>query len=135
MKIILTFLLLTALLLPGLPAAAGELDNLLRLLMIGSWAEDSPSGYAVASFAADGNYRAVMYSGRDRQEQLMELNGTWWITDGELHNILSAAEPEGAPLGEDFVDDVVLINHQQVVLRDSDGKRYSRIRLSSTAKD
>ena len=114
----------------SLPATllADDLDALLRQMIIGTW-EEGNVPYGTVSFSPDGTYRAEMFSTKDQHNRLLRLEGTWVIKDSELHSNLTSSSSTKAPIGETFVDIIVQINRNELVLIGVDGQKYSKFRV------
>jgi len=122
--------LLGSLFLTGQSAFAVDFDELLRLLIVGSWTEENLSSYGIATYHADGRYEAKMFASEQQQKLLVQLRGNWRIENGELHNVLSESVPPVAPIGVDFVDEIIQLNHRELILVDKEGIQYTRVKVA-----
>lgn len=127
-RLLVISLLCSCIVLWPLTCLANDLDKLLQQLIVGSWAEGT-SPYGVVKFGADGLYEAWLYESLEQKKMLLQIKGTWQIKDGELHSLLNESNSPKAPVGEEFIDEIVQLNHEELVLIGVDGEQYSKYRV------
>jgi hypothetical protein len=109
---------------------ANDLDQLLSILVLGTW-EEGDTPYGTVTFTADGTFQAKMFKSKQQAEQLLNLEGTWSIKNSELQSVLTESSSPKAPVGEAFTDTIVQVNQTELVMIGVDGQRYSKFRVTS----
>ncbi len=113
---------------PALAQDPGARDALLNARIVGIWVEgDSP--FTVATFARDGGYEARVYRSPESQELLLTARGTWWIKGGLLYNEIQRVMPPLIRPGAVYIDLIVDITPDTMILVDEAGRQYQKRRV------